>query len=100
MLNQTTTHIKLGNYACANQIMKHIECLWTDDEAETFRILKPYHYIIRAELYQKMTNMQEAYKSFMNYFECEDEINDYRFILQQINSTSCVVIPIVHFPQN
>ena len=27
-----------------------------------------------------MTNMQEAYKSFMNYFECEDEINDYRFI--------------------
>ena len=80
LLNQTTTHIKLGNYACANQIMKHIECLWTDDEAETFRILKPYHYIIRAELYQKMTNMQEAYKSFMNYFECEDEINDYRFI--------------------
>lgn len=80
LLNQTTTHIKLNNYDCANQIIKNIEHLWTNDEAETFRILKPYHYLIRAEFYQKTTNMQEAYKSYMNYFECEDEINDYRFV--------------------
>ncbi len=80
LLNLTTTHIKLGNYACANQIMKYIEHLWTDDEAETFRILKPYHYLIRAELYQEMKNLPEAYKSYMDYFECEDEINDYRFV--------------------
>lgn len=80
LLNQTTTHIKFGNYNCANQIMKYVEHLWTDDEAETFRILKPYHYLIRANLYQKMFNIQESYKSFIDYFECEDEIHDYRFI--------------------
>lgn len=80
LLNQITTHIKIGNHLCANQIMKYIESLWLYDEAETLRILKPYHYIIKANLLEKLENNQEAYKNYLNYFECEDERDSYRFI--------------------
>lgn len=80
LLNQITIHIKLGNFMCANQILKYIISLWKQDEADTFKIIKPYYYIIQADLYEKLNKIENAYTSYLNYFESEDELYSYRVI--------------------
>ena len=80
LLNQITVHIKLGNLMCAKQILKYIDELWRQDEAESFRILKPYYYIIKSVLYQNLNNIPKAYECYQEYLENEEELFSYRIV--------------------